>query len=864
MNFRTTYILFGAVLAAVGVFALTQYFRMPRPGTLSAYVLPSLHKDTKTPTNPDNFDSIEIDRRRPKEEKLVFLKREHGWEMEKPYNLHVDTNQVTTLIRQVVDTRRESQSDVVKNLSYYELDQPATVVILKKGADQEWRLNIGTQGPGSGTSGVVYVTSSDRPDEPLVVRRAELDSVFKGVDDFRSKDLLEASAFNTGYVNVQEPQKEPVILDKGSDGIWRFEKPAFGDAAFKGEGTPGLGTPPNQPKRISGVQDLLEAIGAVRVESNADFGPPDASDADLAKFGLEKGKPAYLRIEIKRTAGLLGTGGEPKPPVQYALLVGNLVEAEGDKKPDDKGDKKAGDQTPKRYVRLESERAVSKIAAKNLEGIANVAANPSVLRNRDLVTITKADVDAIDIQNAAGQFKIRGKVGKPTPAKQHVQLFVGSGKPRNADDSAVQGLLDTLTKERLIKDFPDPAKEAEMGFDKPQAVVSIWVNGIKEEEKKPEDKKDEKAEDKKDKPEEKKDADAPPPLKDEKPTVKLTFGKEEKDGVYVRREIGDKKLLAVVPTTVLAKVTQGPLAYQDKNLPSFSDQADVEDIVLDRGGEVFELVKEKKDDQSPPVWKLKKPESLAGRSADADQVRRVLATVRSLRPVKLVAEGAADLDKYGLKAPQVKATVKIKAADNKTEDWVYLFGKEADDKSGVYAKQEKHDLVFVVPDDTLTTLRGELQDPTIFRFESAKVKEIKVTGWKQLQGFLITLDLERKGPNEWTVKAPPGFDLDNGQADQFIQYLSHLRAERFIVRQKGPQPQHKLGDQDAALRIEITVEGEKAPLTLTIGALDEKEKAYYAQASTVPGDVFLVSQPNFEQVLAGPKYFSKKTDGAAK
>ncbi len=862
MNFRTTYILFAAVLAAVGVFALTQIFGVKKPGTLSAYVLPSLHKDTKNPANPDSFDSIEIDRRRPKEEKLLFLKKDTGWEMEKPYPLHVNTVQVGDLVRQVVDARHAQQSDVVKSLKYYELDQPATVITLKKGADKEWKLNIGTQGPGSGSSGVVYVTSSDRPDEPLVVKRGDLDAVFKGVDDFRSKDLLEASAFNTSYVNLQEPQKEPVILNKGSDGVWRFEKPPFGDAALKGEGTPGLGSSPNQPKSITGVQDLLEAVGAIRVESNTDFGPPDASDAALAKFGLEKGKPAYLRIEVKRSAGgLLGTGGQPKPTVQDALLVGNLVEDKDDKKA---GDKKAGDQTAKRYVRLESERAVAKVDAKKFEGIFKVAGNPTALRNRDLVAINKSDVDAINIQNAAGLFKIRGKVGKPTVADQQRKLFVGSGKPRVADDGAIQGLLDALTKDRLIKDFPDPAKEADMGFDKPQAVVSLWVNGLKEDDKKEGDKKDEKKEGKKDNPEDKKDTNAEPQLKDEKPTVKLTFGKEADNGVYVRREVGDKKLLAVVPTSVLTTVTQGPLAFQDKNLPSFSDKAEVENVVLDRGGEVFEVAKEKKDDKSPAVWKLKKPDSLAGRKADPQEMDKVLAALRGLRPVKLVAEGPADLDKYGLKAPQVKAAVKIKGADNKTEDWVYLFGKETEDKTGVYAKQDKHDLVFVAPQDVLTTLRGELQDPTIFQFESAKVKEVKITGWKQQQGFPVTLDLERKGPAEWTVKAPAGFDLDNGQANQFLQYLSHLRAERFVVRRKGPQPEHKLGSQEAALHIDITLEGEKAPLTLTVGALDAKDKAYYAQAGTLPGDVFLVSQANFEQVLKGPKYFSKKTDGAAK
>jgi len=62
------------------------------------------------------------------------------------------------------------------------------------------------------------------------------------------------------------------------------------------------------------------------------------------------------------------------------------------------------------------------------------------------------------------------------------------------------------------------------------------------------------------------------------------------------------------------------------------------------------------------------------------------------------------------------------------------------------------------------------------------------------------------------------------------------------------------------LRIAITVEGEKTPLTLTIGDLSTKDKGYYAQSSTMPGDVFLLPQERFEKVLAGPKYFSKKME----
>jgi hypothetical protein len=60
----------------------------------------------------------------------------------------------------------------------------------------------------------------------------------------------------------------------------------------------------------------------------------------------------------------------------------------------------------------------------------------------------------------------------------------------------------------------------------------------------------------------------------------------------------------------------------------------------------------------------------------------------------------------------------------------------------------------------------------------------------------------------------------------------------------------------------LTVEGEKAPLTLTIGKLDPNEKAYYAQSSNLPGDVFLLPQSAFEKRLSGVKAFSKHPEPA--
>jgi hypothetical protein len=228
-----------------------------------------------------------------------------------------------------------------------------------------------------------------------------------------------------------------------------------------------------------------------------------------------------------------------------------------------------------------------------------------------------------------------------------------------------------------------------------------------------------------------------------------------------------------------------------------------------------------------------------------------------LRADRLESEKAsdADLDKFGLKSPQVKVVLTVQDKDKKTEDWIYLFGKE--DKGEVYAKQGKQDLVYHVSTSVLKTLQGELSDPTVFRFEPSKVKEIKVEGWKKTQGLADTLNVIRKDGQTWTVKSPLNFDLDDAQVNPFLADLSHLRAQRFILRKGAAKPEYELDDNTRLLLVTLTLEGEKTPLTLAVGKLDPNEKAYYAQSSNLPGDVFLVPQLLLEKRLTGIQVFSK-------
>jgi hypothetical protein len=67
----------------------------------------------------------------------------------------------------------------------------------------------------------------------------------------------------------------------------------------------------------------------------------------------------------------------------------------------------------------------------------------------------------------------------------------------------------------------------------------------------------------------------------------------------------------------------------------------------------------------------------------------------------------------------------------------------------------------------------------------------------------------------------------------------------------------KLAAADRTLEIEITLTGQPRPVTITLGAPDTANKAYYAQSSALPNAVFLLPETRFEKLLATPKFFSK-------
>jgi hypothetical protein len=892
MNLKTTVILFGTLLGILFIFALTQFLGTRPPGEGEEWAFPELHEKKKEFKSSD-MKSVRIQRKRDdKAETLVFERGKQGWEMIEPYKLRVENYTVDSMVDNLVKVKRE-KSEMSSSASEYGLTDPNVAITLGDG-EHEWKLNLGKQSPGTANQ-VVYAVNPAHPKELMAIKKqGSVDGVYRPVVEFRAHDLLTANLTNAQAIDLEGTKDQVVALQKKSDGQWRFTKPDYGLAEQQGEAA--VGAAALKPMKLNGVQQLVDALNSLRVETDKDFVADGVSEEELAsKYGLSKEKPQTLRIQVKRTPPLAPKLDDEKDePITESLLIGNKVpapkeEKKDDKKPDDKKpeDKKADDkkgdekkQDEKKpeekpeyyYARMASENSVIQIPAKKIEPFLELLKAPDELRDRTLVRVpTGGAIDAIDIKNNYGLIKLR-LADSSGPVKRW-ELFRDKQKGLETDESAVTGLVRELTAPHLIKTFPGPmSKLAEWELDKPTAVVSLWIDGQNRPEKKTDEKKGESKDDKKDaakdkKPddekepatEDKKPPESEPSLKSDKPTVRVSFGKVDRDQgvVYALREIGDEKTIITLPANLLDSATRGPLAYFNHKIPGFGEDPSevLKELVVTRGGTTFKLEATKKDNQD--VWKYKEPKDMQGRTASAFSITSMLNNLKLMRALRLAAENVLESDLeplYGLKNPEVEIHLLTTGKDNKPAEYVYSFGKETADKTGVFARSNKSNLVYVVNKATVDLLKADFRDPTVLSFEPADVRKIKLTGWK---GNLLkpsVVELERK---EGTWKAD--FNLDPMRAEEFLNLLKKLQAVRFMPPQEAVKvDRNKFKPEMDGLLIEITLDKEKEPLTLYIDGVDAEDKNFYATNRPADGDLFLLPKDKFTEVKAGPKYFEKK------
>lgn len=833
MNFKTTYILAG-ILAAILLLLGTAVFLGPENPGGDAYLLPSV-RAASTKVDADDIDKIVIERSKPTDglESVTLVKDKASglWMIETPGPFRADDGQVKELVRQLFEARNDDRAERPRSDSEWGLDNPSGKVVLSSAAKgKSFTIDLGNTSPGT-TSAVVYMKSSDRQGA-VAVLKSTVATLFKTSKSLRDPYLLASSSSDITRFEISEGKKNPIEVKKAAE-LWRYAKPAdWGDAEMGA-----FGAPDEKEKTPAGVNAVLTALSNIRVSHTDEKVTDYVADAatDLAKYGLDPAKDRILKLSIDRSVVAKAVGEEKAGPpanVPVTLLV-----AVG---------KKEGD---KYFAALdEAKKNIVRVPARDIDPLLKLLDDPGALRDKTLVKIT-GKFDAFDIEGPSGKLEFRRPADKPW------QLWrPGSTTATELDTTIVETFLNQVTQKDSIKSFVNgPIKDADLGLDKPQATIALWVNGIVT----PDAKKDDPKADNK-------DPKASLPANADKPQlvttgakVRLLLGKTEGPLVVVRRTGTADPLVAKVDVSLATNALRGPVAYLDKNLPSFNPAAqdpteNVTKVKLVRNGKTVEIEREKAD----APWKFITPKEQSALAVSGNTVRGLLGTINNLRALSIVSEKAteAQLDKdFGLKTPNTQVVVTT-GKDKEAKTWEFSFGKETPEKNGFFAKQSWRDMVFAIDKLTPATLEAEIAETTLFAgTDITKIETVRMVGWQAVTGSPFTLELQR-AQGKWQAKTPVNFAIDTTKVDKFLADVTNLRVEKFVSFATPPKPEQNFDPSKGGMSLEFTVSGEKETKKLWLGKTEGEFQL--AQSSKIPGAIFTLRQASVAPALAKPAHFN--------
>ncbi len=817
MNFRLTAIFFGLVLALVVGLLVLVLTDPGKDGLGTDTLLPELRAFKEK-----EIDAVEFTRAAPVgtgEEKLVFARTgEAKWELKEPFAAKVDSFLIESVVRDLVRLKPTAYGDLSDNLTLHGLDKPTYRVALKKG-DKVSGLNVGFST--LGTRPVTFLTTSGNPSRTLAVLRSDLASLWresaarqegeasklaKWLADFRVRkplgsDLRDASLEVTGLKLASGPQE--FTLARPPSAGWGFTSPAnFGEAEEVGDSAV---QPPTAA--LTGVRPLLMALTAMQVASVEDY---LESPGDLAQYGLTPGDPNAVRVELTGKAGV------------EAITLGKPVEAGG--KP----------VTPaKVYAKIDGDSGVMMVTFDRLEAVKATIRNPGELRNKDLLAESaRGKIDAIDLTVGATLTRLRrvSLPGEPTPQ----WVIYGGPAPVTAKTVEVEKMLAALSKPRIVREVLSAPYDPVFADADKKATVRAWTGGL--------------------------EAVKPPAVKLEPgqypaepipagTPLELTFGKTEGDIVYVRRVTDGKSADVKVPEALAAAAAKSRGDLIDPKFRSFTP-ATVSRVTFNRGAEAFDFEKD-----AAGTWVFAKPDAAKGRPADAERFAGLVAQLSALTG-RVVNEAPTpdDLKKLGLDpaAPRLRATLAVQDPVNK--DRVFEFGNDADEGRAVVVRQPGRPFVVQAPHAAYAALATlDLRDRTLYALDPAKVKRLKIRGWRAGKGAVTTYQLDR-GPTGWAATAPAGVAVDPGKVEQLVAALSKPRVETYVGE---PKAEHGVSIDANPDAFEFTLESDGAPtVALVLGSKADGGKVF-ATASTTPNLIGVFDASVIRPLIEKPESLGK-------
>ena len=829
MNFRLTAFLFGAIFV-LGLGLLVLSF-MGDDGAAGDILMEEL-----VATEPDQIDTLEIERQISSGTDTLKLQRNpetEEWRIVEPYDAPADSVAVDQLVAALLKAKPVAYRGITNNRTLYELDPPALRVTLRHG-ERSSTINCGLVEPGGG--GVVFVTTSSRPDRPLATEREGLEPLFrdptgsgsasdivKWAGDFREKSVFPVgpsdAEFRVLTISLNADGKT-VSLGPSPTGGWEFTNPTgWGAADAQGDPTPTPGT-------FTGVGQLLKAITSLRATDATDF-QDGLSPQELEKRGLTPQNRVTVDLVLK--------GGN-----KTTVYIGNQFSptANNGATPPAVG---------KWWVQIPGQSGVIHAMGGDLSGLRAVIADPDPLRDRNLLpsTYDANRIDGFDLAN--GSTKLR-KVGNPT-TEWRLYGQPDYGDPKAASPSEVAKIVNVLTRRRTVRSFPTGN---DANFGEGSVTVKIWADGFNN------------------------------PVANAEPKqtgipVELTFGKAEGDAVHVRRKLpngtttyflvpqefelsagGAKTAYIAVANTprtgVLSTTVQDfNSTIADKLTVAGSDvnyQVELDKSVSSRGERVWRFAA---DGTGPGGIKYTK-----GDRADTGRVEDLLvklATIDDATPVRVAAEASTpeELGRFGLGAnPRLRVAVGI--AKNER---VYEFGSPVADKpEEAYLQQPGNKTVFIVrkllPDQFAT---ADLRNRDLFRLDAAQIAKIEVVGWGAQLGKPGKLLMEKQGDKWVATTAPlPDYAVDPRKVMELLRALDNLKVVEF-TSENDILPKHGLDNDKTLFQVVVMNAAGAHHLYLRIGASDGGN--VYALTNRVPGSKPIITVPEapFTGFQAGPGSF---------
>ncbi len=901
MNFRNTSFLFGLLLSMLWIF-----------GLMLAVNKTALDLSRIMPTLQDAVvDEMTIQRNEDDKEvqPLRFVHSGDNWLLRLGDNdFRVDRAKLDSIVADIKTASKSEEERVLTNSAENGLDRPRLIVKIKgkvqsgKTEDdlnappekskrkkkydvpKDWVLKIGKN---NAAKTAVFVSSSDRPNRVFAVARSTFDNLFfSDVNQLRVRQLFDLGELAVKKLQVKEA-KDSLEIKRNDDETWRIEQPDLGPADYEGQPPPK--TPAvNIKSEMRGVKGLIASIESLRVLADIDFITPSA-DLNLARYDLEDGKES-LRVQLNST----------DDKTTETLLVGSKTSDAGD--------------DGKYFACMQGDKGVFKLTGKQLKFLRDAVHNPGQFRSKDLTFVSAQNVDKV-------KETIFGKDTKDTieltrPENKPWELRVGEGKPARANEQAVSTLIDSLAGKRAIQSFLNAGDERAKKIDA-EKILEVELFAVKPPKK--DDKLDftkDKEKDKEKKAEKgesklaatltfgaaDKDSVAVKRVQADKTTTFFTIDKSVFDKIH------PPQLLLVYLDTALPTFAEddvvsltlnrgkepievvrgtGPNAgrWIFKNTPgkseaTFADARAIDDI-LETLGQLHAVKWVQKIDARTDLAKM----GLEPAKVQATIVVKKWQPTEAAGIVGLLGAGdevAAFLAASSLLGNQGVGkgdTVEVRFGNETTEE---------KDKPNVYARHSGSELLFLVEPSVVRGIKtAELRDRSMVRLGQAlfDVSAVAQGPWDLiaraplLAGPVVSLNpakvkdvsielhtveyrkfhFVRRDKTWKNESGPPEFTLDPDKVNALLEKLAKLswgpRTARLVTLVDGPRSDYKLDAKEAYLKVDLTLDSGQV-VTLSVGDLFERG-AFFAQFSSAPKTVFLLSRGWAAPFLDGVGYFGK-------